>query len=148
MLARMVAYRLQEQCLGGLAPGLRKLLDRAAQGSSDVARRLKIGTTLVREHQGVLHEVKVVAGGFEWQGADYASLSTIARAITGTAWNGPRFFGLRGRQQATTKGQVDATGVKERLRTGRRGSVRSSDEASAPSGLVAPNQPPRTAAAL
>jgi hypothetical protein len=49
-----------------------------------------------REHQGKLHEVLVVPGGFCWQGQVYASLSTIARKITGTSWNGPRFFGLRG----------------------------------------------------
>lgn len=96
MLARMLAYRLQEQHLGGLPANHRKLLDRMALGSTDDARRLKIGTVLVREHQDVLHEVVVVPAGFHWQGITYASLSTIAKAITGTAWNGPRFFGLRG----------------------------------------------------
>jgi hypothetical protein len=47
-------------------------------------------------HQGTLHEVMVVPGGFCWQDKTYQSLSTIAQAITGTSWNGPRFFGLRG----------------------------------------------------
>jgi hypothetical protein len=51
---------------------------------------------MVREHQGTLHEVMVVPGGFSWQDETYPSLSTIAQAITGTSWNGPRFFGLRG----------------------------------------------------
>jgi hypothetical protein len=50
---------------------------------------------LVREYQGERHTVTVVANGFLWREATYASLSTIARAITGTNWNGPRFFGLR-----------------------------------------------------
>jgi hypothetical protein len=50
---------------------------------------------LVREYQGERHTVTVVANGFVWREATYASLSTIARAITGTNWNGPRFFGLR-----------------------------------------------------
>jgi Protein of unknown function (DUF2924) len=58
-------------------------------------RRLKPGTVLVREYQGARHTVTVVANGFVWREATYASLSTIAQAITGTNWNGPRFFGLR-----------------------------------------------------
>ena len=50
---------------------------------------------LVREYQGERHTVTVVPGGYVWREVTYASLSTIARAITGTAWSGPRFFGLR-----------------------------------------------------
>ena len=53
---------------------------------------------LVREYQGERHTVTVVPGGYVWRESTYASLSTIARAITGTAWNGPRFFGLRTRR--------------------------------------------------
>jgi len=52
----------------------------------------------VREYQGERHTVTVVPGGYVWGENTYASLSTIARAITGTAWNGPRFFGLRSRR--------------------------------------------------
>lgn len=97
MQLRMIAYRLQEQKLGSLTPDHRKLLDRLAQGgSADDVRRLKPGTVLVREYQGVVHEVSVVTEGFQWQGSVHASLSSIAKAITGTPWNGPRFFGLRG----------------------------------------------------
>ena len=55
----------------------------------------KPGTVLVREYQGERHTVTVVPSGFVWRETTYASLSTIARAITGTTWNGPRFFGLR-----------------------------------------------------
>jgi hypothetical protein len=97
MQLRMIAYRLQEQQLGGLPPDHRKLLDRLVQGGrADDVRRLKPGSVLVREYQGVVHEVSVEAEGFRWQGNVHASLSSIAKAITGTAWNGPRFFGLRG----------------------------------------------------
>jgi hypothetical protein len=63
--------------------------------TNELNRRLKSGTVLAREYQGERHTVTVVPDGFVWQDATYSSLSTIARAITGTAWNGPRFFGLR-----------------------------------------------------
>jgi Protein of unknown function (DUF2924) len=56
------------------------------------------GTVLVREYRGEQHTVTVVPGGYIWRENIYASLSIIARAITGTAWNGPRFFGLRTRR--------------------------------------------------
>src|SRR5207245_4772568 len=75
-----------------------KLLDRLAPGdkpSADGPRRLKPGTVLVREYQGERHTVTVGPDGYVWREMTYASLSTIARAITGTAWSGPRFFGLR-----------------------------------------------------
>jgi hypothetical protein len=57
--------------------------------------RLRPGTVLVREWEGGSHRVMVLAEGFAWNGTTYASLSQVARAITGTRWNGPRFFGLR-----------------------------------------------------
>jgi hypothetical protein len=56
---------------------------------------LKAGTILIREWNGITHRAIVVGGGFLWDGARYDSLSAIAFAITGTRWNGPRFFGLR-----------------------------------------------------
>ena len=62
-----------------------------------VSRSLKPGTLLAREHDGQVHRVTVTAEGFAWNGAVYQSLSEIARLITGTRWNGPRFFGLRDR---------------------------------------------------
>ena len=58
-------------------------------------RLLKPGTILVREHAGVLHRVVVMENGFAWEGKTFRSLSEAAQAITGTNWNGPRFFGLR-----------------------------------------------------
>jgi Protein of unknown function (DUF2924) len=128
LLARMIAYRVQEQTLGKLSHETRKLLDRLARGEGEPVRHLKVGTVMVREHQGILHEVMVVPGGFCWREQTYASLSTVARAITGTTWNGPRFFGLRGRGEDVP---VEATPVVEvRARTAARSSVRASSTAS------------------
>jgi Protein of unknown function (DUF2924) len=97
IIARMIADRIQCEAFGGLDRETVKLLDRLAGGGKPGAlnRRLKAGTVLVREYQGERHTVTVVPGGFSWQDRSYLSLSAIARAITGTAWNGPRFFGLR-----------------------------------------------------
>jgi hypothetical protein len=97
ILKRMIAYRIQEEAFGGLDRETIKLLDRLAQGKkpSELNRRLKRGTVLVREYDGTRHTVTVVADGFIWQENTYSSLSTIAQRITGTKWNGPRFFGLR-----------------------------------------------------
>ena len=98
LLARMIAHRMQEQAFGGLDRATVKLLDEVARGNDpDVihSRRLKTGTVLVREYQGQRHTVTIVPNGYVWRETTYKSLSTIARAITGTSWNGPRFFGLR-----------------------------------------------------
>jgi Protein of unknown function (DUF2924) len=62
---------------------------------------------MVREYEGTLHEVMVVPGGFSWRENTYASLSTVARAITGASWNGPRFFGLRGTSDLDVPVEVD-----------------------------------------
>src|SRR5271165_7035162 len=96
-IARMIAYRIQAEAFGGLDRETVKLLDRLARGGkpNGLNRRLKAGAVLVREYQGERHTVTVVPGGFSWQDNTYLSLSAIARAITGTPWNGPRFFGLR-----------------------------------------------------
>jgi len=96
IIARMIADRIQSEAFGGLDRETVKLLDRLVGGKPGALnRRLKAGTVLVREYQGERHTVTVVPGGFSWQDGTYLSLSAIARAITGTAWNGPRFFGLR-----------------------------------------------------
>ena len=108
---------------------MRKLLDRLAKGGAEPVRHLKVGTVIVREHQGTLHEVMVVPGGFSWREKTYPSLSTIAQAITGTSWNGPRFFGLRG--TSGTEAAVEPVPVvKDRLRVLGRSSIRSSGHAS------------------
>jgi hypothetical protein len=97
IMRTMILYRIQEEAFGGLDRETIKLLDRLARGEkpSELNRRLKVGTVLVREYQGERHTVTVVPEGFLWRDATYSSLSTIAKTITGTAWNGPRFFGLR-----------------------------------------------------
>jgi hypothetical protein len=96
IIIRMIAYRIQEEAFGGLDRETVKLLDRLARGEkSELNRRLKAGTVLVREYNGERHTVTIVPDGFFWRDKTYSSLSIIARTITGTAWNGPRFFGLR-----------------------------------------------------
>ena len=88
-------------CLWRLKPTTRAKLDALADGADPKqarkrARRLIAGTRLCRVWQGVEHTVTVLhGGGFDWEGRRYASLSAVARAITGTRWNGPLFFGLR-----------------------------------------------------
>src|SRR6201987_4239389 len=97
-MARFLCWHIQEQAFGELDPKTAKHLAGLARGDwsrVDRPRRLKPGTLLVRDYQGARHTVTVVANGFVWREATYASLSTVARAITGTNWNGPRFFGLR-----------------------------------------------------
>jgi DUF2924 family protein len=97
VIGRMIAYRIQEESFGGLDRETVKLLDRLAHGEkpNELDRRLKTGTVLVREYNGERHTVTVVPDGFLWRDTTYSSLSIIAQAITGTKWNGPRFFGLR-----------------------------------------------------
>jgi hypothetical protein len=97
IMSRMIAYRIQEEAFGGLDRDTLRLLDRLARGEkpNELNRHLKPGTVLVREYRGERHTVTVVRDGFLWQDKTWSSLSTIAKAITGTAWNGPRFFGLR-----------------------------------------------------
>jgi hypothetical protein len=98
LTARFLCWHIQEQAFGGLEPATAQILDAFANGDRPITqRRLKLGTVLVREYQGQRHTVTVVPGGYAWGDTIYSSLSTIARAITGTAWNGPRFFGLRAR---------------------------------------------------
>jgi hypothetical protein len=94
LLARMLAWRLQEQAFGGLDRESLSFLEGLARHGGSPRRRLKPGTVLVRDYHGQRHTVTVAEDGFEWQGTSYASLSAIARAITGTAWSGPRFFAL------------------------------------------------------
>lgn len=102
LLARLLAYEMQVRAYGGLSRDTTRLLDRLAAGAdparaliTDRARHLQPGTQLAREHDGQIHRVTVTTAGYLWNGAVYASLSPIAEAITGTRWNGPRFFGLR-----------------------------------------------------
>ena len=102
LLVRAVAYRMQEVALGGLRPERQRQLRHFAQqlkesGEGRIRPRpeLKAGTRLVREWRGRTYEVLVLDDGFSWQGTSYRSLSALARKITGTAWSGPLFFGLK-----------------------------------------------------
>jgi hypothetical protein len=102
LLIRAVAYRMQELVLGGLRPEPQRQLRQIAvelRQTGAAAKRfrpqLKPGTRLMREWQGRTYEVVVLDDGCSWQGARYRSLSAIARKITGTAWSGPLFFGLK-----------------------------------------------------
>lgn len=98
MLGRMICHQIQEKALGGLSRASLRLLDDLGRGKTlteAVRRRLKPGAVLVREYQGERHSVVVASDGFVWKEETYASLSTIAGLITGTNWNGPKFFGLR-----------------------------------------------------
>jgi len=106
LIVRALAHWLQEERLGGLNPHLRKLLSSSSKMAGAPARHVKIGSIIIREYQGKLHEVLVVPDGFCWQGQIFASLSTIARKITGTSWNGPRFFGLRGEEESKASADV------------------------------------------
>jgi hypothetical protein len=94
LLGRMMACRLQEQAFGSLDRESLRFLDGLACHGGSPRRQLKPGTVLVRDYHGQRYTVTVVPDGFNWQGTTYASLSAIARAITGTAWSGPRFFAL------------------------------------------------------
>jgi hypothetical protein len=97
LLLRTLAWRLQEKAFGGHDKATLKLLEAFGQkrAGDQRCRRLKTGTVLIRDFGGARHTVTIVSGGFVWQEKTYASLSAIARIITGTNWNGPRFFGLR-----------------------------------------------------
>ena len=104
-LIRGLAHRLQELTYGGLKPAYQARLDAMIEGTEKSNGRsgrrprqdvnLLEGTKLIREWKGVAHEVTVIDGGYEHQGKRYRSLSAVARAITGTQWSGPLFFGLR-----------------------------------------------------
>ena len=137
LLERLLAYRLHAQALGDLDVASARALDRLAQnrqrhgqeidgdssessisGVPSLGRlglkdprmgALKPGSVLVREHGGQLHHVMVLEGGFSWNGATYSSLSQLAFALTGTRWNGHRFFGLE--RSAGSKPQLKPLGA-------------------------------------
>lgn len=90
----LLAWRVQSAAWGGLEPETRRTLARKGPVRAE-GLGLGIGARLTRQWQGRTHEVIVEAGGFQWQGRSYRSLSAVASAIAGTRWNGPRFFGLR-----------------------------------------------------
>ena len=106
-LESRLAYRIQELAYGGLKPETIQRLEALGEqldGGNPVLRRIRgddkpiTGTRLIREYQGVEHSVTVLHDGYEYQGRPDQSLSSIARAITGTRWNGRQFFGLKNRR--------------------------------------------------
>ena len=120
LLFRIITYRLQANRLGDLDAETLKVLKQAAaqEGqASAVSRNLARldqrrfapppGTVLVREWDRKSHRVMVMPDGFAWNGETFDSLSEIAFAITGTKWNGPRFFGLRDRRPQINAGEPE-----------------------------------------
>ena len=101
LLIRAIAHRLQERTHSGMSKKARRDLTRhmrALQQTGSISQSkqagIKNGTNLIREWNGKVHRVEVIGNGFVWNGENHRSLSSIARAITGTRWSGPRFFGL------------------------------------------------------
>jgi hypothetical protein len=106
LLRRSIAYRVQEKAYGGLSRPAQRLLDQAMKafaakpnGKIVLPRRIKPGSILVREWKGKTHRVMVLADAFAYDGKTFGNLSEIAVLITGTRWNGPRFFGLRSKAE-------------------------------------------------
>ena len=106
-LESRLAYRIQELQFGGLKPETVAYLEKLGEqldGGKIAVRRVRgddrpiVGTRLVREYQGIEHCVTVMVDGYEWQGRPFKFLSAIARAVTGTRWNGWTFFGLKSRR--------------------------------------------------
>ena len=116
LLFAIIAYRIQVDRLGDLDHETRQILDRTdtKNGGETIFMRLvsfdqkrielTLGTVLVREWDRRSQRVMVMADGFAWNGQTYDSLSKIAFAITGTKWNGPRFFGLRDKEDRLDAG--------------------------------------------
>jgi hypothetical protein len=120
LLRRSVAHRIQEKVYGGLPRPTQRLLDQMIKeyakkpgGRIVLPRRIKPGSVLVRQWKGKSHRVMVLADGFAYDGKTFGNLSEIAVLITGTRWNGPRFFGLRSKtaesNQAPPSGGSGAT---------------------------------------
>ena len=141
LLMRLLAYRLQTDAFGGLDKSIQRMLrsdkdrdaaipfDRRAPQTRDGVG-LKAGAMLVREWNGKLERVMILEEGFAWNGQTFRSLSRIAKAMTGTNWNGHRFFGLR-------QGKAVAPD-KDRRRRKSRGGTTATAEQGAASGDASP----------
>ena len=123
LLAKFLIYQLQADALGDLDPELsRRLQSYAARGARvgeegpaaiRAAREtltIKPGSVLVRDWGGRTHRVMALEVGFAWEGRNYRSLSEVARAITGTRWNGRRFFGVDRQADRRSAGSEDPRG--------------------------------------
>jgi hypothetical protein len=122
LLRRSVAHRIQEKAYGGLSRSTQRLLDQMMKafsakpsGKIVLPRRIKPGSVLVREWKGRSHRVMVLADGFGYDGNTYGNLSEIAGLVTGTKWNGPRFFGLRSKaDESATATKAGRSGAADR----------------------------------
>jgi len=141
LLMRVLAYRLQSDAFGGLDKSIRRILrsEKDDDAAAPFDRRapqtregvgLKAGALLVREWKGRLERVMMLEEGFVWNGQTFGSLSQIAKAMTGTNWNGHRFFGLR-------RGRPAPMG-EERMHRKRRGRVAATTAHGASSGDIPP----------
>jgi hypothetical protein len=136
LLARVLAQRVQIAAFRGFDKATLRVIRQSNGGGDDSDSRpfvprnpttkqgigLKAGALLVREWNGVLQRVMVLEKGFAWNGKTYGSLSQIAKAMTGTGWNGHRFFGLRPAScgvRAKNEGQRNVAREKGRLETRR-----------------------------
>jgi hypothetical protein len=118
LLFAIIAYRIQADRFGDLDHETRQLLDRTGASESGTAMSARLvtfdqkrtqltpGTVLVREWDRRSQRVMVMSDGFAWNGQTYDSLSKVAFAITGTRWNGPRFFGLRDKEDRLARGEA------------------------------------------
>ena len=118
LLFAIIAYRIQADRFGDLDHETRQLLDRTGAKESGTAMSARLvtfdqkrtqltpGTVLVREWDRRSQQVMVMSDGFAWNGQTYDSLSKVAFAITGTRWNGPRFFGLRDKEDRLAMGEA------------------------------------------
>jgi hypothetical protein len=96
LMIRAVAYKIQERAFGGLKPATRRMLQEPdmLRETSTASRKLSPGTVLLRDWQGVTHQVSVIDDGVVYRAKRYRSLSEVAFVITGNHWSGPRFFGF------------------------------------------------------
>jgi len=136
LLRRSIAHRIQEKAYGGLSRSAQRLLDRMMKayaakpnGKIVLPRQIKPGSVLVREWKGKSHRVMVLADGFAYDGKTFGNLSEIAGLITGTRWNGPRFFGLRSKTQ-----ESDEAAALDRSDSATRKAVAASARSSHPGG--------------
>jgi hypothetical protein len=118
LLFAIIAYRIQADRFGDLDHDTRQLLDRTGAKESGTAMSARLvsfdqerteltpGTVLVRDWDRQSQRVMVMSDGFAWNGQTYDSLSKVAFAITGTNWNGPRFFGLRNKEDRLAMGEA------------------------------------------
>ena len=127
LMIRAIAYQMQVKVFGGLSEAtkrrLREIAETARDGTFDdvdLEPRIKPGTKLIRTWKKATHEVMVLQDGFAWNGQRYTSLSTIAKAIAGTSWNGWRFFGIK---RPAMKNGFDSRGKFRRPQPNRKGKV-------------------------